>query len=109
MDPRHERLARNESLFREVNERISELTVHQVGEPEPRFVCECSRTECSELMDLTLDEYEAVRADPARFALVRGHEIPEIERVVDEHAATFVVEKIGDAAVVAAQLDPRAL
>ena len=107
MDPRHERLARNEALFREVNERINDLTLHQLGDGEPRFVCECSMTSCSASIDLTHEQYEAVRASPNRFALVRGHEVPDIERVVGEHGDVLVVQKIGEGAAVAARLDPR--
>ena len=107
MDPRHERLARNEALFREVNERINDLTVHQFGDDDSHFVCECSRTDCSEFIHLTAETYEAVRANGNRFALVRGHEIPDIERVVGEHGDVFVVEKVGDGAEIATRLDPR--
>ena len=108
MDPRHERLARNESLFREVNERINDLTAHQVGERASRFVCECSRTDCSEFIDLPVAAHGAVRANANRFALVRGHEIRDIESPVGEHGDVLIVEKIGDGAEVAVRLDPRA-
>ena len=107
MDPRHERLARNESLFREVNERINDVAVRQFGERDSSFVCECCRTDCSELLHLAAEAYEAVRAEPNRFALVRGHETPEIERVIAKHGDVFVVEKMGDTGDVAVRLDPR--
>jgi hypothetical protein len=49
-----------------------------------------------------------VRAGAAQFVLVPGHEIPAIERVVERAASYVVVEKVGDAAEVAEETDPRA-
>jgi hypothetical protein len=51
------------------------------------------RDHCLEQVRLTRAEYEAVRADPARFAVVPGHEKPDVERVVEQHAGYFVVQK----------------
>lgn len=101
------RLAQNEALFREVNERLQERTPL---DPRSRisFVCECARTDCAARICLTRTEYEALRADPAQFAMLRDHVVPEIELVVrlaDDYA---VVRKRGTAATVAAELDPRA-
>jgi hypothetical protein len=105
------RLARNEALYREVNERIAELA-EEFSEGEVRnpvgFVCECAAADCAEPIELTLAEYEAIRAEPTRFAVVPGHERLEIERVVERHAAYLVVEKREeDAAEVARETDPR--
>jgi len=105
------RLARNEALYREVNERIAELA-EEFSEDEVRnpvgFVCECAAAGCAEPIELTLAEYEAIRAEPTRFAVVPEHERLEIERVVERHAAYLVVEKREeDAAEVARETDPR--
>jgi hypothetical protein len=59
------------------------------------------------LMELTLAEYEHVRARPTHFVLVPTHEIPEVERVVEREAGYVVVEKVGEAARVAEETDPR--
>jgi hypothetical protein len=87
-----ERLARRRTLFREVNERIEEL----VGDEETsiQILCECSDTECLATLQLRKDDYERVRSVPTWFAIERGHEIPEIERVVGEFDGYAVVEKI---------------
>ena len=105
------RLARNEALYREVNERIAELA-EEFSEGEVRnpvsFVCECDAADCAASIELTLAEYEAIRAEPTRFVVVPGHERPEIESVVERHAAYLVVEKREeDAAEVARETDPR--
>ncbi|MDQ4082015.1 MAG: hypothetical protein M3123_03895, partial [Actinomycetota bacterium] len=60
MDPRVERAAKNEALFREVNERAREV-VEGFDHDVIRALCECSTPECTETIDLRLEEYEAVR------------------------------------------------
>jgi hypothetical protein len=104
-----ERVAKNESLFREANERIKEISDSFAAlDPSPvQFVCECGQTGCTEPIMLTLAEYEFVRASPTRFALVPGHELPERERVVRRGDGYIAVEKLGEAAEAAADLDPR--
>ena len=106
---RERRIAQNESLFREVNERIEEGAQRYLVEndPEAVFICECGDAACTEPMRLTLPEYEAVRANPARFAIKRGHEIPAVERVVEETDRFAVVEKTGLGSEVATDTDPR--
>jgi hypothetical protein len=109
---REERLAKNETLFREVNERVAEVAanfieVETVSDPV-EFTCECGRTDCAEPIAMTVVEYEAVRALPTRFAIVPGHEQPEVETVVERHSTYFVVEKRNeDAEEVARETDPR--
>ena len=107
-----ERVAGNEALFREVNERMAEAADQFAGREDEstaiEFVCECGRTGCAEKMAMTLAEYEHVRSEPTYFAVVPGHELPEIERVVERHANYLVVEKSDeDADQVARETDPR--
>lgn len=106
-----ERVGRNEALFREVNERIRDVSgsLESVsGGSAVEFVCECSRTECHTSIELDLREYERVRAHPARFLVAVGHLwSPEAERLVEENPGYWVVEKFGDAAEAAEEADPR--
>jgi hypothetical protein len=89
-----DRIAHNETLFREVNERV-EAAQRPMGSDEPRaFRCECGSLRCNMLVELTLAEYEHVRASPTHFFLVSGHEMPEIERIVERRRA-YAVEKVG--------------
>jgi hypothetical protein len=90
MSASRERLARNQALYREVNERIQDLAE---GEDKIEFVCECSNTDCMEFMALTNSEYERVRSDPTWFVIKTDHHIPEIERVISQGAGYAVVEK----------------
>jgi hypothetical protein len=103
------RAARNQSLYREVNERIEELNERfdAALSAGATWVCECADTECSEPMSLTLGEYEELRSHPNRFAVLPGHVLEEVERVVDADDRYVVVEKVGPAAAIAAELDPR--
>ena len=106
MESRAERAAKNESLFRDVNERILEAT-ERFEAPTMSAVCECSDALCTEMISITLAEYAAVRARSDRFALVEGHEDPAVERVVERNGRFVVAEKVGDGADVARRLDPR--
>ena len=99
----------NEALFREVNERLEEISVDTVSTHEAvDFVCECVRADCAERISLSVAEYEAVRAEPTHFAVAPGHVEPEVEDVVARHDGYVVVRKrAAESARVAAQLDPR--
>jgi hypothetical protein len=107
MPTRAERQGRNESLFREVNERIAELNQAFEVEGRSEFLCECSREECKEPISISIEEYENVRNDSTRFFVVPGHEDESVERVVERNDRFVVVEKIGEAAEEADDLDPR--
>lgn len=106
-DLRQIRLARNQVLFREVNERVETLSESFGGDDLISFVCECSHTDCAAQIELSRDDYEGVRAHGARFLIVAGHEFPEAERVVDERGYWVVVEKIEAGRAVAVAEDPR--
>ena len=61
---REERVARNEALFREVNEQIKQVNEDAPAAAETAFVCECGDPECTGPVSLTLVEYEEVRRRP---------------------------------------------
>ncbi|MEA2448067.1 MAG: hypothetical protein QOK47_1704 [Actinomycetota bacterium] len=105
---RLERIANNESLFREVNERI-QVTADSARFPDEvtGFVCECGRKACTETITLDPGAYETLRADPSHFAVLPGHVAEEAERVVEDMGAYLVVEKIGEGRVIAEERDPR--
>jgi hypothetical protein len=107
-DARKERAARNESLFREVNERIEDAAT-KLSPMFTEFMCECADDECFEKVSLTLVEYTSVReSGPTYFVVRRGHSDPEVERVVGGEGDRYdVVKKLGAAAEAAIALDPR--
>jgi hypothetical protein len=102
-----ERLGHNEAVFRDINERIEAGTWISSASEAIAFACECAALRCNVLVELTVSEYEAVRAHPRRFLLAPGHELPAIETVVHQGEGYVVVEKTGDAAKAAEATDPR--
>ena len=107
MRTREERLAANEALFREVNERIAEVSERFALE-EVSAICECATVDCTQRFDLSRRDYKEVRSASIQFVLVPGHEKPDIERVVERRDRYLIVEKIGEGAEVAEERDSRA-
>jgi hypothetical protein len=106
-----DRIARNEALFRSVNERVRDLAATFVSDaqPEPiRFVCECGSSDCAATISLTVRQYEEVRADPAQFMVVPGHSIPRVETVVGQLDGYEIVRKHAREARIAIETNPRA-
>jgi hypothetical protein len=106
--PFDRRLALNQSIFREVNERVAEVANGRVAD-EPlqyEFFCECYDTECTERLELTLGEYESLRTSPTWFVVVPGHGYPRVEQVVRRNDRFEIVEKLDEAGEVAAATDP---
>lgn len=104
-----DRIARTESLFRDVNERIAE-TAERFDSEDAVFVCECADAGCDDRFSAQLDEYEQVRADGVRFLVAPGHEIADYERVLYRHSDFQVVEKSKNRRLAqkVEELDPRA-
>ena len=103
-----ERAARNEALFREVNEQVDSLSERQGSgaEEELLFICECSDDRCTERVAVPRAVYEVVRANARRFLVVPGHD-QHFEDVVERTERYAIVEKEGRAGEVAEQTDPR--
>ena len=105
MESRYELQARNEALLRTVNDRIKSLD-DEAGAWTSRqelfgFQCECGDTDgCDGRLQMTLAEYERVRSQRDRFAVVPGHETPQIEHVVERSERYFIVDKV-DAIILA--------
>jgi hypothetical protein len=97
--------ARNQALMREVNERIAEISQEA---SEMQLLCECADLSCDDLLEISMLEYESVRSSPVRFPIALGHDLPDVERVVEQNERYAVVEKVGKAGEVSARLDPRA-
>ena len=103
---RQEHLARNEDVFRRINEQIDgSASVEGRDTDRYEFFCECSNLNCVERVSLTLREYAFARADPSRFVVTKGHALDEIENVVEEAEDHVFVEKDGAAGRAAVELD----
>jgi hypothetical protein len=102
-----ERAARNEVLFREVNEQVESVAErYSGGGGEILLICECSDIGCTERVPVPRPVYEEVRANPRRFIVSPGHD-GQFESVVEETERYAIVEKEGRAGELAEQNDPR--
>jgi hypothetical protein len=109
VDERARRIAHNETLFRQINENLEDLNAafaRIAGTFE--IVCECGALVCTERIVMEPPDYERLRSCPTRFAVVPGHDAPDVERVVERHGAYDIIEKhAGESADIAAATDPR--
>jgi hypothetical protein len=106
---RPERIGLNEAVFREVNERISDLAAHFGLEEQPLdLVCECGDPTCVERITMSREAYEQLRADSTHFAVFAGHEDTDVDSIVERNGPYDVVRKHdGGAAEIAERTDPR--
>jgi hypothetical protein len=98
VEERLERQARNEDMMRSVNDRIAALdkSATEWADPDQQFEfqCECGKTSgCEGRVLMTLAEYERVRRQRDRFAVVPGHETDEIESIVEQDERYVIVDK----------------
>lgn len=99
MDPRLERIAKNEEVYRATNRELEQAEQEGSGVADGvlEVICECGRDPCSGVITLTVSEYHSVHSQEDRFVVVPGHQTEEIERVVDDRGTYLVVDKFGEA------------
>ena len=106
---REVRAARNQALFRSLNEKLKPLNESFASVTDTfTIACECADQSCVEMIDVHPREYVAIRDDPRHFAVLAGHVYPDVERVVSEGDTYVVVEKFGTAGDVAESLNQSA-
>ena len=104
---RAERLALNEAAYRVANERMLGWEErHADGEPE-LYLCECATLRCPERISLSREQYEAVRANPRHFFCAPGHEVHDVEAVIERHDGYYVIEKDAEVTQIVTETDPR--
>ena len=99
MEPDLDASVRSELLFREVNDRIFEVAAHEGEALE--VLCECGDESCISTVVITARDYRRLRIEPSRFVVCDGHQLADIERVIERTATYLVVEKFGRAREVA--------
>jgi hypothetical protein len=110
MDERERRMTENETLFREVNERVEDTATQFVGDDEDskhEYFCECANPHCTFRVTLTHAQYESVRANPKQFVVLPDHFTPEVETLVTKNEGHWLVRKTGEAGDYVEKLDPR--
>ena len=104
-EEREVRAARNQAIFRAVNEKLATLNeafAEAVGTSS--IACECDDISCVEMIEIAPDDYRAVREEPRRFVILFEHINEDIEFVVQRSAEYTVVEKIAAAGETAERL-----
>jgi hypothetical protein len=99
--------ARNEEVFRSINERIDQGAKQHGVEQLLPFHCECATEVCIETIELPPAVYDRIASHRARFVVVPGHEESSVETVVERHAGYLVVEKTGEARAEVEREHPR--
>jgi hypothetical protein len=104
---RTERLALNEALFRAANERMARWEERHRIEATELYFCECADPECREKVPLRESDYERVRSDSDHFFVVPGHEVIDLETVIESHDGWAVIEKAPEVQAIVEATDPR--
>lgn len=101
-DGREIRAARNQAMFRAVNEKIAVLN-EAFGALTGTFsvACECADSRCITLLEIAPDVYREVRKSPRTFVVLPEHVQADVEDVVREHDGYVIVEVFGRGADVA--------
>jgi hypothetical protein len=103
-------MAENETLFREVNERVEDKAADFVGadgDSTHEYFCECANADCTFRVTLTRAQYASLRADPRQFVVLPMHFTPEVETLVTKNEGYWLVRKTGEAGEYVERLDPR--
>ena len=87
-----ERLVRNQLLLRDVNDPIAGVAASWMDDP-PALLCECSDSDCTETLVLSRREYEIIRSTSNLFVIHRGHEHPDVDRLVQTNDRFALVDK----------------
>jgi hypothetical protein len=101
-----ERAAQNEVLFREANEKLENKRQELEIDGRTPFLCECGDPACTELIRLSLEEYEHVRSQPNWFLVANAHAGAE-NGVKEQYEGHVIVKKVGVAAEIAEEQNPR--
>jgi len=90
------RLVENEVIFRDANQTAQQF-IEQVEGPHSAkkagFYCECSNLDCRERIELTAEEYKRLHQNKRHFVVVPGHEMPQVEKVIQQETTYSLIEK----------------
>jgi hypothetical protein len=89
-----EKSRENEERFAAANAKIKERALSlEINRNLIPFLCECSDVRCTQIIQLSIDSYEAAKARPAAFLLVAGHDDSRVERIIARTDGYVLVEK----------------
>ena len=106
MDERDRRIGLNEAMFRQVNESVRDIST-DYDVPAFEIVCECGDLNCTDRIQVTQAAYQALRSVSHHFAVLPGHESADVETVIADKGAYYVVRKDApEARALAERTDP---
>ena len=84
----------NQDVFRRANERLLAAVSDRVDDSRPiPFICECLDPRCRSTVQLTIEQFRALRTTDKRYAVVTGHPLLDGERILEEDQGVTIVEK----------------
>lgn len=91
---RAERLKENQETFKLANERLGSVVAERVSPADDvPFLCECADEACMATVEMTLEEYGAVRAHPRHFFMQPDHLRSPGEELVERRDGYEITEK----------------
>ncbi|GAB2747250.1 hypothetical protein GCM10027174_21820 [Salinifilum aidingensis] len=91
---RERRILTNEEAYHRFSERLwQRMSDNDEIEGTERFTCECANSHCSTEITMSIGAYRHLRSHPRWFAVVSGHQTPELEPVVGEREDYLIVER----------------
>ncbi len=94
-------------MFRTANERMAAWEERHSDQEAELYHCECSDLDCRTKVSLSKRDYERVRADSSWFFVLPGHEVLDIETVIEVRDGWSVVEKCHEVRNLVEATDPR--
>jgi ANTAR domain-containing protein len=91
--PREERIVQTEEFFRQIND----LMARNGRRDGQVYICECANPYCNVTMDVTDEDITTLHSMPGYYLILPGHEIPDVEQVVQKTATYTIVTKDGTA------------
>jgi hypothetical protein len=86
--PRAERIVQTETFFRAVNEEIAAL-----DGAGGTFLCECGDPGCMAAIKLPSVALQRLHGEANTFVVLKGHELADVETVIDQADGYFIVRK----------------
>jgi hypothetical protein len=91
---RADRLKENQETFKVANERLRSMVAERLSATDHvPFLCECAGPTCMATVDLTLEDYAAVRAHERHFVMLPEHRRSQGEEIIERRDGYEITEK----------------
>jgi hypothetical protein len=86
---REERVVQTEEFFRDVNDVIARTR----GSNGSSFLCECANPFCNVTFEMSGHDLQTLHSTPGDYVVLAGHDIPDLEQVVQSQNGYAIVRK----------------